>query len=227
MTVDLSSVRLDRACPLRDQIYPVVRRLLLTGAIPPGGIVDEKAIAAQLQVSRTPVREAVKRLVDEHLVEVFAQSATRAARVDRREIRESFLIRRALEMESAGQASPRMTPQHADRLAEIIDAQAKALAQRDFAEAIARDDDFHRYIAMISDLPRLWSTIEISKGQLDRCRHMMLPRDGEAAATLEHHRRIVRALTGKDPDQARRAMGDHLETAYRSTEAVLDGLSAR
>ena len=225
MSVDLSSVRLDRARPLRDQIYPVVRHLLLTGAISPGEVLDEKAIAAQLQVSRTPVREAVKRLVDEHLVEVFAQSATRAARVDRKEISESFLIRRALEMESAAQAAPRMTQQHADRLAEIISAQARAVERHDYSEAIARDDEFHRYVAMISDLPRLWSTIEISKAQLDRCRHMMLPRRGEAAATLEHHRMIVRALNSKDPEQARRAMKDHLETAYRSTEAVLDGLS--
>jgi DNA-binding GntR family transcriptional regulator len=225
MSVDLSWVRLDRTRPLRDQIYPVVRQLLLTGAIQPGEAIDEKAIAAQLQVSRTPVREAVKRLVDERLVDVFAQSATRAASVDRREIRESFLIRRALEMESAAQAALRMTQQHADRLTEIITAQSKAVERHSYADAVARDDDFHHYIAMISDLPRLWSTIEISKAQLDRCRHMMLPRQGEAAATLEHHRKIVRALNTGDPGQAQRAMKDHLETAYRSTEAVLDGLT--
>ena len=68
----------------------MVRALLLTGAIRPGEVIDEKAIAAQLNVSRTPVREAVKRLSDEHLVEVIAQSATRAARIDAKEIEESF-----------------------------------------------------------------------------------------------------------------------------------------
>ncbi|RPH69618.1 MAG: GntR family transcriptional regulator, partial [Hyphomicrobiales bacterium] len=67
--------------PLRDQIYPIVKMLILTGAIRPGDIIDEKNIAAQLNVSRTPVREAVKRLSDEHLVEVIAQSATRAVRI--------------------------------------------------------------------------------------------------------------------------------------------------
>jgi DNA-binding GntR family transcriptional regulator len=201
----------------------MVRQLLLTGAIEPGEVIDEKAIATQLNVSRTPVREAVKRLVDEHLVDVFAQSATRAARLNRREIEESFLIRRALEMESAAQAAPRMTQLHADRLAEIIGTHAKSIERRSFAEAIAHDDDFHRYIATISDLPRLWSTIEVSKGHIDRCRHMMLPISGEAEVTLEHHRRIVRALNTKDPEQARRAMQDHIEISYRRTEAVLDG----
>ncbi len=66
---------------MRDQIYPLVRRMILTGAIKPGEVIDEKAIAAQLNVSRTPVREAVKKLSDENLVEVVAQSGTRAARI--------------------------------------------------------------------------------------------------------------------------------------------------
>ena len=105
MAPDLSALSLDRSRPLRDQIYPMVRGLILTGAIKPGEVIDEKAIALQLKVSRTPVREAVKRLSDEHLVDVVAQSATRAAKMDRKEIEQSFLIRRALEMESASQAA--------------------------------------------------------------------------------------------------------------------------
>ena len=114
MAFDLSTMRLDRTRPLREQIYPMVRSLILTGVIRPGDVIDEKAIAAQLNVSRTPVREAVKRLSDEHLVDVVAQSATRAAKMDRQEIEESFLIRRALEMESAAQAAARMNQEHAE-----------------------------------------------------------------------------------------------------------------
>jgi DNA-binding GntR family transcriptional regulator len=222
MGFDLTSVRLDRAKPLREQIYPVVRMLILTGAIKPGEVIDEKAIAAQLNVSRTPVHEAVKKLSDEHLVDVIAQSATRAARIDRKEIMESFLIRRALEMESAAQAAAHMTQEHADRLSDILLLHARAIERRNFVEAIERDDEFHRTITEISDLPRLWSAIEVSKAQLDRCRHMMLPRAGEAEATLEQHREIIRALNSRDPDKARAAMRAHLDSAYRSTEAVLN-----
>lgn len=223
MPADLSSVRLDRARPLRDQIYPLVRTLILTGAIKPGEVIDEKAIAAQLDVSRTPVREAVKKLSDEHLVDVIAQSGTRAAKIDRREIAESFLIRRALEMESAAQAAPRMKQEHADRLSDILTVHSRAIERRNFIEAIAQDDAFHHYITSISDLPRLWTMIEVSKAQLDRCRHLMLPRAGQAEATLEQHREIIRALNSRDPEKARQAMRAHLDSAYRSTEAVLDG----
>jgi GntR family transcriptional regulator, rspAB operon transcriptional repressor len=223
MPVDLSTLRLDRSRPLRDQIYPLVRGLILSGVIRPGEVIDEKAIAAQLEVSRTPVREAVKRLSDEHLVDVVAQSGTKASRMDRRAIAESFLIRRALEMESAAQAAGHMSQEHADRLHDILARHERAVEKRQFGEAIARDDEFHRAITEISDLPRLWSTIEISKAQLDRCRHMMLPRAGQAEATLEQHREIIRGLNSRDPAKAAAAMKAHLDAAYRSTEAVLDG----
>ncbi len=222
MSFELTNTQLDRRYSLREQIYSIIRTLILTGAIRPGETIDEKDIAAQLSVSRTPVREAVKKLSDEHLVEVVAQSATRAARIDRHEIEESYLIRRALEVESASQAATRMTQQHADKLSDILHNHARAIKRRQFVEAIKADDEFHSTIAMISNLPRLWKTIEISKAQIDRCRHMMLPRAGQAEATLDQHREIIRALNSGDSDRAGIAMRTHLDSAYRSAVAVLD-----
>lgn len=222
MPFDLSNTQLDRRYSLREQIYAIVRTLILTGAIKPGDTIDEKDIAAQLSVSRTPVREAVKKLSDEHLVEVVAQSATRAARIDRHEIEESYLIRRALEVESASQAASRMTQAHTDRLADIMHKHARALERLQYVEAISADDEFHAHIAMISNLPRLWKTIEISKAQIDRCRYMTLPRTGQGEATLEQHRQIIRALNSGDPELAGSAMRAHLDSAYRSAVAVLD-----
>jgi GntR family transcriptional regulator, rspAB operon transcriptional repressor len=223
MNLDLTTAKLDRTRPMRDQIYPLVRALILTGAIRPGEVIDEKEIAAQLEVSRTPVREAVKKLSDENLVDIIAQSATRATRIDAKEIEEAFLIRRALETESAAQAASHMTPAQADRLEDLLLLHSRAVDRKKYVEAIERDDDFHRHIAEISSLPRLWRAIEISKAQLDRCRHLMLPRAGQAEATLEQHRAIIEALKSGDPGTARRAMGGHLEAAYRSTLDVLNG----
>jgi DNA-binding GntR family transcriptional regulator len=219
---ELDPTRLDRKRPLRDQIYDVVRQLVLTGRIPPGEILDEKLIATKLRVSRTPVREAVKKLSDEHLVNVIAQSGTRASRIDRREVEQAFLIRRALEMESAAQAAVRMTEAHADTLNDLLLSHARAIERRRFAEAIATDDRFHRSIAEISSLDRLWRAIEISKAQLDRCRHIMLPREGQGEATLEQHREIIRALNSRNAERARRAMADHLEAAFSSTLKVIE-----
>ena len=222
MPDELDPSRLDRKLPLRDQIYDLVRQMILTGRIAPGDILDEKLIAAKLRVSRTPVREAVKKLSDEHLVDVVAQSGTRASHIDRGEVEQAFLIRRALEMESAAQAAERMNETHAEALNDLLHQHARAIERRRYAEAISTDDRFHRYVADISNLDRLWRAIEISKAQLDRCRHVMLPRQGQGEATLEQHRGIIRALNSKDPDRARRAMGDHLEAAFASTLKVIE-----
>jgi DNA-binding GntR family transcriptional regulator len=222
MPYELDASRLDRKHPLRDQIYDLVRQLILTGRIAPGDILDEKFIAAKLKVSRTPVREAVKKLSDEHLVDVVAQSGTRASHIDRAEVEQAYLIRRALEMESAAQAATRMTEAHTDALNDLLHQHARAIERRRFAEAIATDDRFHRYIADISSLDRLWRAIDISKAQLDRCRHVMVPRQGQGEATLEQHRNIIRALNSRDPERARHAMADHLEAAFSSTLKVIE-----
>jgi GntR family transcriptional regulator, rspAB operon transcriptional repressor len=222
MPFNLTKQKVDRKQPLRDQVYGVVRDLILSGDIRPGEVIDEKLIAAQLSMSRTPVREAVKKLSDEHLVDVVAQSGTRASKIDRHEVEQAFLIRRALETESAAQAATRMNDHHADTLSDILLRHARAIERKKFAEAIAQDDHFHRYIAEISDLPRLWKSVEISKAQLDRCRHLMLPRTGEGEATLEQHREIIRALNSKNAERARQAMAAHLEAAYGNAVKAIE-----
>lgn len=222
MTVNLANLQMNRTRSMRDQVYELLRKLILTGKIKPGELIDEKAIALQLAISRTPVREAVKRLSDEHLVDVVAQSATRASQLDTDAIREAYLIRRALEMESAAQAAGRMTQKHTDALATIIDKQTRCIDDKAYANAIEVDDEFHAYVARISHLERLWQTIEISKAQLDRCRHIMLPRMGEAEKTIEQHREILRALNTNDSEKARLAMCTHLDYAYGASVALLE-----
>jgi GntR family transcriptional regulator, rspAB operon transcriptional repressor len=220
----VSNAKLDRRTPMREQIYTLIRGLILTGKIKPGDAIDEKEIASLLKVSRTPVREAVKKLSDEHLVDVVAQSGTKASVLNAQDVHQAYIIRRALEMESAAHAAQNMSSEAADRLSDILRAQARAIENRSYAEAIERDDDFHRAIADISNLPRLWRTVEISKAQLDRCRHMMIPRSGEGEATLEQHREVIRALMSKDPARARTAMGDHLDKAYANAAKMLVAL---
>ena len=212
--VDISLERIDRTRGLREQIYGLVRRLILTGEFAPGSIVDEKGIALKLGVSRTPVREAVKKLSDENLVEVKAQSATVVAPIDRKLIREAFLIRRALEVESIGLAAEAMSERHAARLEELHFLHTNAIRREQYVDAISWDDAFHSYISEISDLPRLWKAIEISKAQLDRCRHLTVPKPGLGEATLVQHRNILNALVQKDRALSRRMMTEHLDKVY-------------
>jgi GntR family transcriptional regulator, rspAB operon transcriptional repressor len=221
-TLIFAKLKLDRSQPLREQVYELLRRFIVSGVIAPGDTIDDEDIAAQLQISRTPVREAIKKLSDEHLVDVIAQSGTRAARIDAHEVRQAFLIRRALEMESAAQAAANMTALNADALRDIHQRHARAIERADYTTAIGIDDQFHRHIASISNLPRLWRAIEISKAHLDRCRHKMLTRTGEAQATLQQHMDIITSLESQNPEAARSTMQRHLDSAMATTEKMLE-----
>ncbi len=224
--VALLDVRLDRTRPLRDQVYGVLRELIVTGGLNPGAAVDEKAIAVRLQVSRTPVHEAVKKLSDEHLVTVRAQSGTTVAPLDRHEIEQAHVIRRALEAESAHHAAGQVTEAWLNRLADIQLLHAAALERRAFVDAIAHDDAFHRTVTEISGYPMLWRAIEISKAQLDRCRHAMIPLAGQGEATLSEHAAILAALRRRDREASRAAMRAHLDGAYRKTLVYIDAVLA-
>jgi DNA-binding GntR family transcriptional regulator len=223
---DLLDVRLDRGRRLRDQVYVVLRDCILTGVFGPGEALDEKAIATRLKVSRTPVHEAVKKLSDENLVLVRAQSGTTVAPIDRTQIEQAHLIRRALEAETARHAADRVAEPWLNRLEDIQLLHAAAIERRAYADAIAHDDAFHRTIAEIAGYPMLWRTIEISKAQLDRCRHAMIPLEGQGAATLAEHGAIIAALRRRDREASRAAMQAHLDSAQAKTLTFLDSALA-
>lgn len=211
----------DPAKSLVDQIYDLIRARIVRAELRPGSFLREKEIAAELNVSRTPVREAVRRLVDEGLVSVLPQSATRVAQIEAGRIREAYLIRRSLEMTSASEAATLMTAADDATLERILIDHQTQLDASDFDAAIALDDRFHQFIADVAQLSYLWRMVTISKGQLDRCRRLLIPLAGNAETTMDHHRRIADALAARDPEQAATAIAAHLDIAYQEVEDVV------
>ncbi|MDQ0391971.1 GntR family transcriptional regulator [Labrys monachus] len=221
-SIQLQGVSLDRRAPLRDQIYQLVRSLIIIGQLRPGQPVNEIEIAEQLGVSRTPVREAVKRISDEGLINVFAQNGTFVTEISRKALEEAYIIRNALEMESVRRAAGQMTTrEHEEALEDIIALHETAIMRRRFADAIRLDDQFHRYIAEINGLSMLWRAVDISKAQMDRGRYRALPSPGSGETTILQHRNILAALHAQDPQQAMEAMRLHLDTSLRNTLSLL------
>jgi len=202
-------------------VYVLLRRAIVRGTFLPDEPIDERRIALELGVSRTPVREAVRRLVDERFVDVVAQSSTRVAPLDPSLVEESRLIRRTLEIESAAQAAPHMSAHHERVLGDALARQRRCIDAGRFSDAIDADDEFHHAIASVSGRERLWRTIEREKAHVDRCRHRMLPLPGEAEITLAHHEDILQALRAHDAARARAAMATHLDAAWNSTRRTL------
>ena len=224
---EAAGAALARPLSLASRIYEIARKRILTGELAPGGTIDEKAIAVEFGVSRTPVREAIKKLADENLVEVRARSRTLVKPIDRSLIHEAFLIRRALEVENIGHATARVTKADLHRLDDALMLHTLSIQRRQFVEAIGLDDGFHKLISQISGLPRLWHAIEVSKAHLDRCRYLTVPRPGLGEATLVQHRAIIKALAKRDAADARQAMADHLDKAYQGIVSFLDQAEPR
>lgn len=217
----LQGVSLNRTIPLRDQVYALVRKAIVTGKLAPGAPINEIEIASRLGISRTPVREAVKKVSDEGLVEVFLQTGTFVADISRKQVEQAYIIRIALELESIKRAAAVIEDSHLQDLEDIINAHESALKRDRFDNAIARDDDFHRYITDVNGLSMLWKVIDITKAQMDRCRLLSLPSPGAGQETIAQHRTILDALAKRDPEAAMDALRTHLETSLRNALSCL------
>ncbi|RFB81537.1 GntR family transcriptional regulator [Methylovirgula sp. 4M-Z18] len=208
--------------PLRDQVYALVRKAIVTGKLAPGSPVNEIEIALKLGISRTPVREAVKKVSDEGLIEVFAQNGTFVADISRKQVEEAYIIRIALELESIKRAALVIEAHHIQDLEDIINAHETAVKRSRFDEAITRDDDFHRYIAEVNGFTMLWKAVDVSKAQMDRYRLLALPSPGAGEETIVQHRAILDALAKRDQAGAMKALETHLETSLRCTISLLE-----
>jgi DNA-binding GntR family transcriptional regulator len=218
----LDEITLDRRLPLRDQIYDVIRQRIVMGELRPGQAINEIEIAHRLGVSRTPVREAVKRISDEGLIEVFAQNGTFVTQISRAALEEAHIIRSALELESVRRAAQHMRAEHEEALEDIIVRHELAIARRRFADAIHLDDRFHRYIAEINGLSKLWRVVDISKAEMDRGRYLAIPRPGHGDATIRQHRAVLEALRARKPAAAAAAMRSHLDISLQNILSVLE-----
>lgn len=222
LTEFLKGVTLTRNMPLRDQIYLLVRRAIVTGKLAPGAPVNEIEIAERLGTSRTPVREAVKKVEDEGLIDVRAQAGTFVTPISSKQVREAYIIRIALERESVRQAARVITDEQIQRLHDIIDLHALSLKRSRFEEAIDHDDTFHRLIAEVNGYAMLWKVVDMTKAQMDRCRLLSLPSPGAGETTIAQHRAIVDALEAHDAEAAEAAISTHLATSLDNTLNLLD-----
>jgi GntR family transcriptional regulator, rspAB operon transcriptional repressor len=213
--------RIDRSTPIPDQVYRLLRQAILSLAMPPGAAIVEKEITERLGISRTPVRDAIRQLADERLVDIKPQSGTYVALIDRHQLEQGRLIRRALEVEGVKLAAPHMDEATRERLEDLIALQARAAARGRHEEFIAQDDAFHRAVSELSGYERFWPTINRSKAHLDRVRYLSSPLPHQASKAIAQHRAILKALASGEPERAAKAMAHHLDDAYARLSVVL------
>lgn len=189
-----------------------LRRAILAMQIVPGAALIEKDLTARFGISRTPVREALIRLKEEGLVEIFPQAGTFVARIPVEAIPEAVFIRQALECAAVDLVAKVATPAIVARLDAVIARQHEAFDEGDQERFHLFDENFHETVAQCAGHPGVWKLAHAAKSQIDRCRRMTLPVPGRMEMVIREHLTIVDAVRKGDAAAAQTAMRAHLGT---------------
>lgn len=192
-------------------IYHDLRNAIVSLHRKPGEPIVEKQIALDYGVSRTPVREAILRLADEGLVEIFPQSGTFVSRIPLGTLPEAGVIRKSLERTTVRLAAERATRSQIAQLQACLELQHEVDNAGDPDGFHQADEAFHALIAEISGYPGFWTITQQVKLQVDRCRRLTLPVAGRMATVIAEHERIVAAIADHDPDRAELSLTSHLD----------------
>ncbi len=223
MEKKLSPIRLDSYQPLREVVCEALREAIRNGVLQPGERLMEIQLAEELGVSRTPVREAVRKLELEGYVIMMPRRGTYVADLSIRDINEVFEIRTSLESLASGLAAERITEEELERLQRLLVSIGTHIASGDMEKIVATDTEFHELLYQASRNQRLIGIISNLREQLTRFRTTSMSFPGRLAATLEEHREIVEAIAQGDVKAARKTAERHME---RSEQTLLASMEA-
>ena len=210
---------------IADDIYERIRAAILSRQFEPGERVDIPALAETFDVSQMPVRQAIGRLADAGLVEIIPRSGTFIARIDPREIAETFEVRCALECLAAESAVANATAEDLDEVAALVDAMDETV---DAAERHPRHDElntsFHRCIVKLSGNRKLFEIYEDLEAHIKIARVHSASEEwrGRVAQEQIEHRCIVDALRRRQPAELAEALTRHIRRAQRNLMADLE-----
>jgi DNA-binding GntR family transcriptional regulator len=205
-------VSFDRRRQVSDQVYEALRRAIVTLKLPPRASISENWICGQIGVSRTPVRAAIIRLVEDGLIEVFPQKGSFVAPIKLGAVRDNHFTRKALELAVLRRAAVIWNPRAAAVSRGIVDQQSAALEAGDTEGFHQWDEAFHRAFCDAAGLEGVWTTIQIAKARVDRV-HRLAAGEGRLPLVIEEHRAVLEALDAGDADRASARMDYHLEQA--------------
>ncbi|WP_167132179.1 GntR family transcriptional regulator [Paramicrobacterium chengjingii] len=193
---------------ISDAVFSTLSESIRNLQLPPGSSISEPSIAASLQVSRSPVREAFTRLVDLGLITVVPQVGSQIAPISISEVEEAVFIRRALETSAFQQAIAVDVPD-TTQLQSLVDANATAARKGDTHEFIATDERLHQEVFALAGAPRIWEVVRGTKIQLDRLRWLSLDDSVANTELLVEHQQLVDALKARDSTAGTRVIAKH------------------
>jgi DNA-binding GntR family transcriptional regulator len=196
------------AATTADAVYEALRQSILDGELSPGQRLRSDALANDLNVSRTPVREALRKLEAEGLVDA-SRSGLVVRQLTEEDVTEIFVLREALEGMAARLAAEHATRAELDELRALVEDMETVAAGGDIAALRELTGEFHRQVCRASHNKRLMQSLQ---GLLDHVRQAQsstLYMQGRPAEALQEHRRLLQAIASRDPDLAETLARDH------------------
>jgi DNA-binding GntR family transcriptional regulator len=204
-----------QASSLADRAYLSIRDLIVSLELAPGALIDERRLVETLGIGRTPVREALRRLAQEQLVEVFPRRGMFVTGVDVRDLARISEVRAALEPEAARLAAERATDEERDALAELSD-QIKG-----GADLMGLDERIHRAVYAAAHNHLLEKTLGEYYVLALRIWMIALGRAQDLEDAVEAHRDLVQAVVVGNGDRAADVMRAHVENFEQAMGKVL------
>ena len=202
---------------ISDSVYETLTEAIRDLGLLPGETISEPAIADWLGVSRSPVREAIARLVDLGLVTVVPQVGSYVAPISLQEVEEAAFIRSALETSAFKRA---IHEDHLDttEIQRLVDINTAAAKQGDIDTFFDTDEKLHQNVFELAGVGRIWNVVRRTKVQLDRLRRLSLPRVVGNPALVEEHQLIVDCLNSRNEKLGVEVIERHATRIFHTIE---------
>lgn len=226
-----SSAPIQRPQSLREQTYQVLRSAILSGEFAADSRLVETQIAEKLQVSRTPIREALQQLQKEQLIVADGNGNLRVISFSTEDARNLYRCRSVLEQESVSEACKHATHDQLEKIEAIIQQAEKAIAQQPNQltsyQLLHIDYQFHRAIAECSGNPWLAILLDQLFDKMALLRIQTVQRNLQVLEIRSEHRQIYEAITQRNVEQALAAIRDHLTSSQNRVILEIEQLQAQ
>ena len=197
--------------PLREIVYEQLKLQILTGKISPGTRMMEVELADEMGVSRTPVREAIRKLEKEGLVTIEPRRGAYASDISVKDMVDTLEVREDLEGLAAALAAERMTEEQMEELIQITRKYSEAIKNSDTEKIIGYDEQFHKHIVACSGNKTLIQLSETVQELALRFRYLFYDDFSRYENMPVEHRKIIDAIKGGDAETARQTADNHVK----------------
>jgi DNA-binding GntR family transcriptional regulator len=212
----LESFNISNLKPIRELIYEHIRQAIFNGDLKAGDRLVEKELAETMKVSRTPIREALRKLEAEGLIKHVPRKGVVVKGFSREDIIEIYSIRQALEALAITYTVKNITQEEIKKLRELIEKMEELTEKDDTVNLFNTSQEFNEIIFKSCRMPRLINLISTYQEYLERFRVVTMGKKERKIEALKDHKEILQAIIDRDEERAEKLVRRHLQGALEA-----------